>query len=196
MAPNLRIETDLGVFAAGASPDHFHSVFVAARWDGTAPCGVRLVWKLKQQAVKLSVGSVIRHSTAVNVRSVEDDVPVTAVARDEDGKLLIGYAAGARPAVWDSRVWPEVALHIEEPAVCKDAQRNNLELLRFSLVAGEARCSLEAKSARCCDLFGDGYVAKASDAIRKTSTGTEDTDVPLESVNVIVARKSILTHAP
>jgi hypothetical protein len=194
----LKVDRDLGVFPAGESKDHFQSVFVVTRVDAPEPCALRMVWKLKQQALKLPLGTVIRYVSALSVRSVEDDVSMTSVVRDEAGKLLIGHAAGVRAEVWNKEVWPELSLKIEEPPICRDSERSQVELLRFTVSAGEDRCTLEARSARCCQLAAETYTVKASDAVRNSAKTVRvgDRTVALDVVNLIVARTSVLARAP
>lgn len=193
----LEVERDLGVFPAGASADHFHSVFVVKRLDAAEPCSLRLMWKLKQHALKLPVGSELHYKSALHLRGVEDDVSATSVLRDQKGQLLIGHASGMRPDVWDREVWPELALSVDQSAICADAQRSTVELLRFTIAAGRDTCTLDARSARCCSMLGDTYVVKASDAVRNSAKSVRvgERNVPQDSVNLIVAKKSLLAPA-
>lgn len=159
---------------------------------------MRLVWKLKQKAVKLEVGTEIRLARVFTIRSVEDDVSSTAVVRNAQGQLLIGFASGARPEVWDSKVWPELSLSIDAAPVCHEPAHEEIERLRFTLIAGDGRCTLEACSARCCTLQESNYLVMASDAVRNSSTTILGNagSVPLDSVTVVVARQGVLVSAP
>lgn len=195
----LRVEKVIGPELAAQSTDHYHTVVIASRIDGATPCAVRLVWKIKQQGVALAVGRVVRLSRRYTIRSVEDDTTVTAVLRDEKRVFLIGFTTGARPAVWDQDLWPELTLAIDAEPVCSDTQHPGVQRLRFSLSDGTNRCTLEGASARCCTFGGESYLALSSDAVRST-TSTADASISaggsFEHVTVLVARSGMLVPVP
>ena len=156
------------------------------------PCALRLVFKVKQHAVKLDAGTIVRYAERLTIRNVEEDVTRTSVLRDDTGAFLIGSADWVRPTVWDADLWPELSLAIEPGTVCQDPQFPEVHRLRFTLGGpNDDRCALEAATARCCTFGGQPHLVLAPDAARTTGP----TPRP-DGIRVMVARPGTLVPQP
>lgn len=191
----LRIDSVLGPFPVSPTSDHYHTVVVGTRMDVSEPCAIRVVWKIKQHSVNLRAGMTVRYARRFTIRSVEDDVTVTSVLRDEQGGFLLGLMSGGRPTAWDRDIWPELTLGVEAQPVCSDARFPTLKRLRVTLSSGADQCVLEAQTARCCTFASEIHTVMAIDAFRDTApqgaVGGEGT--VLDHVTILVAKKGVLT---
>ena len=186
----LRVDKVLPSGVEDNTTDHFASGVVATRLDGPVPCAVKLVWVMKQQLISLPVGSVVRYSQRYTIINVETDAFRTNVLRDENGALLVGWVVGIRPQVWDSDMWPELALSFASPPVCQKAGYPDALALRLTLSNGQDTCTLDSQTARCCTFSGVPYEVISTDAWHSVSGERPD------YANILVARQDILVPAP
>jgi hypothetical protein len=196
----LRIDKVVGPEKTQNSLDDFSTALFVTRLDGAKPCALRVILRLKQRGVKLASGNTVHFAYRYTIRNVEDDVSFTAVLRDDNGVFLMGMASGVRPAVWDKDMWPELALEVESGKVCSDQRFPTRQDLRFSLVSGNEKCTLESHTARCCSFGGKSFEVMSPYATRSAyEQGTVVVSggaTPVDKIAITVARPGILVPAP
>jgi hypothetical protein len=180
---------------AGEPADHFNTAVFATRLDGPQRCALRLVFRLKQQIVRMDAGTEVRFAYRRSIRHVEEDVSVTTTLRSSEGELLLGAVTSVRPEVWDKDMLPELTLSVQAGSLCQESKYPTLQRLRFTLSSGTDTCTLDAATARCCKFSGKNHLVLAADALRtsKASGGSTSTR---DGITVLVAREGLLAPAP
>jgi hypothetical protein len=147
---------------------------------------------LRAEKVNLVAGSTVVYAVKRTVRNLENDVSMTTTLRDPKGRLLLAYASGQRPEVWDSDMLPGLTLSLDQaPPLCQ--QRGfKVQQLRIHLRSGTDDCAVDCYAHRCCSLGGDTLEVRADSAVRYQDRVGPQQDV----VNIMIRRQGLISPVP